>query len=152
MKKNACKIVKENLRGYLDNEISREQNVLIQEHLTTCVDCQETYEAFRLVTHTAKSIESPDVPPELAASIKQQIQKARAEKQNGFLPSAMSMFVSSFRLKFAMASLAAVSVMIIAYYSFAFKSAPETVSVQITDDIVVETATKSAVLTILAGI
>lgn len=152
MRENICKIVKENLRCYLDNEISREQNVLIQEHLATCADCQKTVEAFRFIMHTVKSIENPDVPPELAASIKQRIQKVRAGKQEGFLPSVMNGFVSSFRLKFAMTSLAVVSVMIIAYYSFTLKSTQEKASVQMTDDIVVETATKSAILTILTGI
>lgn len=150
--KNACKMVNENLRAYLDKEIIQEQNVLIQEHLAVCVDCQKTVEAFRFVMRAAKSIEHPEVPPALTDKIKKRIQEVRDERRETFLLTAMNALAPLIRLRFAMASFAVVCIIIMAYYSFTLRNAPETASVPVTEDLVVETATQSAILTIMTGI
>ena len=68
----------EMISAYLDGAAGPEEQAQAEEHLRTCARCREMAEDFRALAATAAREEPPPVPPDLAARIRRQVERARS--------------------------------------------------------------------------
>ncbi|WP_251358231.1 anti-sigma factor [Kangiella sp. TOML190] len=55
-----CHKTQELISGYLDNELTQQQNQLVRVHLETCVNCQAVYQDLKAIKESISGLEYPE--------------------------------------------------------------------------------------------
>lgn len=52
-----CRSCEKYINEYLDNELSKEKEELLQKHITNCQSCKEEFDRYRIMNHQLKEME-----------------------------------------------------------------------------------------------
>lgn len=80
-----CKDVKENLSAYLDQALDSEESKLVEEHLASCAECQEEYNALKETVLMLSSLEEVIPPASFRRELRHKLE-AQAKKKRFSLP------------------------------------------------------------------
>jgi predicted anti-sigma-YlaC factor YlaD len=68
-----CSNIQRRLSAYLDNEVPEPEKQVIAEHLKTCPQCLQTFQALQAVVNDLQLVENMEVPPYFYARLKPRI-------------------------------------------------------------------------------
>jgi TonB family protein len=77
-----CRKVKKLLSPYLDNQLSKKEQQLIQEHLNICPKCQQELKELKNLVSALKKMDSYPVPEEIMAKVDNYIQKKKETRRS----------------------------------------------------------------------
>jgi TonB family protein len=77
-----CRKVKKLLSPYLDNQLSKKEQQLIQQHLNICPKCQQELKELRNLVSALKKMDSYPAPEKIMAKVDNYIQKKKEIKRS----------------------------------------------------------------------
>jgi TonB family protein len=77
-----CRKVKKLLSPYLDNQLSKKEQRLVNEHLNICSKCQQELRGLRNLVTALKKMDSYPAPKEIMAKVDHYIHKEKAAKRS----------------------------------------------------------------------